>query len=86
MLFFTWIKRKYIDDATAKGGLARSIKSDGFYFPKQRGRKHILKYLHVRGASDSCIKAFEECWDEYVQDERKIAPPPTPDAKEGEHA
>ena len=55
MLFFTW---KYIDDATAKGGLA----------------------------SDSCIKAFEECWDEYVQDERKIAPPPTPDAKEGEHA
>jgi len=71
MLFFTWITRKYIDDKTEKGLLARSIKSDGFYFPKQRGRKHIIKYLNVQGASDLYIKAFEECWEEYIEDERK---------------
>jgi uncharacterized protein YozE (UPF0346 family) len=71
MLFFTWIKRKYIYDTSDKGALARSIKSDGFYFPKQRGREHILKYLEVRGASYSCIRAFEECWEEYKNDERK---------------
>jgi uncharacterized protein YozE (UPF0346 family) len=71
MLFFTWIKRKYIDDTTAKGMLARTIKSDGFYFPKQRGREHILKYLQVRDASDTYIKAFKDCWDEYIDDEEK---------------
>jgi uncharacterized protein YozE (UPF0346 family) len=96
MLFFTWIKRKYIDDTTEKGMLARTIKFDGFYFPKQRGREHILKYLHVRGASDTCIKAFKECWEEYMNDEGKTIekkratyttriPPLTPDAKETEH-
>ena len=71
MLFFTWIKRKYIKDTTSKGMLARTIKSDSFYFPKQGRHGKVLKYLHVRGASDSYIKAFEECWEEYINDERK---------------
>ena len=71
MLFFTWIKRKYIKDTTEKGMLARSIKADSFYFPKQRGKENILKYLQVRGASNSYIQAFEECWEEYLKDERK---------------
>ena len=45
MQFFTWMKRNYIDDPTVKGTLARSMKDDSFFFPKQRGHDHIRKYL-----------------------------------------
>lgn len=71
MLFCTWMKRKYITDTSAKGNLARSIKVDGDCFPKQGRQGKIMKYLHLRGASDICIDAFEKCWEEYINDERK---------------
>ncbi|EGO5249298.1 YozE family protein [Enterococcus faecalis] len=69
MQFFTWMKRNYIDDPTVKGTLARRMKDDSFFFPKQRGHDHIRKYLICSQASDSCLEAFEECWKEYKQNE-----------------
>lgn len=72
MSFYTWIKRKYIDDNSPKGELARSIKSDKLFFPRSRGHNHILKYLKCRNASESCIHAFELCWKEYVRCEKNL--------------
>lgn len=67
MLFYTWMKRKYGLDATDKGELARSMKSDSNCFPKQGSHNKILKYLECRKASDCYIAIFEECWEEYIK-------------------
>jgi uncharacterized protein YozE (UPF0346 family) len=71
MQFYTWMKRTYLTDASPKGDLARDMKSDGFYFPKQGKHDKVRKYLLCRGACGSCLEAFEECWKEYLVHEGK---------------
>jgi len=70
MQFNTWLKRKYINDTSLKGALARDIKSDGFNFPKQGRHDKVRKYLICKNASKTYLDAFEECWKEYEECEK----------------
>lgn len=70
MQFYTWMKRNYMNDLTAKGTLARSMVTD-VWWPKQLDRRvRILKQLKCRNSSEKCIAAFEECWEEYEKCEK----------------
>ncbi|MCI2105526.1 MAG: sterile alpha motif-like domain-containing protein [Intestinimonas sp.] len=70
MQFNTWLKKKYINEHSPKGDLARDIKSDGFYFPKQGRHGKVRKYLICHNACEACLDAFEECWKEYEECEK----------------
>ncbi len=73
MRFYTFVTRKYINDETAKGVLARSMKEDGNNFPKTRTSYRVLrKYLALYcDASKGCLEAFDEIWKEYKEHEGK---------------
>ncbi len=77
MTFYTYMMRNYLTEASAKGDLARDIKRDGMDFPKNRSCKFnrwhglIHDYLEKRRACSACYEAFEECWEEYVECEKK---------------
>ena len=71
MRFFTYVTRKYVDDPTMKGVLARSMKKDKDNFPKTRISHRVVRAYFVQsGASERCLDAFEECWEEWKQCER----------------
>ena len=73
MLFHTFVKRKYLNDSSCKGSLARGFKSESGYF-SQRGKMSYRKYLiflNFKEASAGVISAFNECWKEWEDFERK---------------
>ncbi len=71
MRFYTYVTRKYLDDLTMKGVLARSMKQDKNHFPKTRISHRVVRaFFEQSGASDHCLDAFEECWEEWKQCER----------------
>ncbi len=72
MRFCTFLIRKYKDDKTVKGVLARSVKADGNNFPRTRTSYRVIrKYIEERGASPKCLEAFDEVWKEYKEHEGK---------------
>ena len=73
MRFYTFVVRKYKDDKTAKGVLARSIKAEGNNFPRTRnGYRTLRRYLErYCEASQGCLRAFDEVWEEYKEHEGK---------------
>ncbi len=73
MRFYTFVTRKYKDEDSARGRLARSMKEDGNNFPKTRNSHRVIrKYLEKDcEASLACLEAFEECWKEYKEHEGK---------------
>ena len=72
MQFNTWLKKKYIDEDSPRGKLARDIKADSFYFPKQGRHDKVRKYLICRNASEKCLDAFEDCWEEYEKSGKRL--------------
>ncbi len=71
MRFYTFVVKKYLDDPTVKGVLARSMKMDKDSFPKTRISHRVVRaFLDQSGASDHCLDAFEECWEEWKQCEK----------------
>lgn len=71
MLFYTWMIKNYLNDASASGILARSMKSEGNGFPKRRRIKTLVRYLECRVASQEVMDALVECWKEYEDHERE---------------
>ncbi|MBQ6231532.1 MAG: hypothetical protein IJJ74_10510 [Eubacterium sp.] len=69
MRFFRWVIKKYENDDSMKGVLARSFKADKDKFPSYRAistqRRFMLEYCNP---SDECIKAFDECAEEYARE------------------
>lgn len=69
MRFFRWVIKKYENDDSMKGVLARSFKADRRNFPSYRAistqRKYLMDYCNP---SDECIKAFDECAEEYERE------------------
>lgn len=70
MRFSVWMKR-YLKDDNAKGSLARSIKVEGRWFPHNRCRRVVRKYIEGRGADDYVLQAFDECWDAYERENNR---------------
>ncbi len=72
MLFHTFVKRKYLNDSSCKGSLARGFKSESKYFSgRMLGYQRYLAFLELKGASLEVINAFNECWKEWEDFERK---------------
>lgn len=72
MRFYTFVIKKYLNDSSYKGVLARSMKQDAFNFPKTRVNYRSVKgYLEQSRISDNCMDAFKECWDEWKECEKK---------------
>ena len=73
MRFCTFLIRKYKDDETVKGVLARSIKAEGNNFPRTRNGYRTLRNFLERycNASTACLEAFDEVWKEYKEHEGK---------------
>jgi hypothetical protein len=78
MLFHTWVIKNYFvefeneDCWTPKGCLARGLKEDRSVFSgRKRGYKRYLRPLKSFDASESVLTAFDECWKEWQNFERK---------------
>ena len=63
--------KKYIGDVSAKGKLAEDISRDK-YFPRNETSRSEMWHTVIKDylvydneACESCIDAFEECWEEY---------------------
>ena len=69
MRFFRWVIKTYENDDSMKGVLARSFKADKNIFPIYRAisaqRKFMIEYCDP---SEECIKAFDECAEEYERE------------------
>jgi uncharacterized protein YozE (UPF0346 family) len=76
MQFYTWMIRNYLNKNSPKGDLANDMKgNDSFPCNTHPGKyngwhKVIHGYLERHNACTECLAAFEECWEEYVN-ERK---------------
>jgi len=70
MRFNVWMKKTYLNDNSFKGKLARDIKADK-HFPSHRRGKTLRRYLINEGASQNIVEAFDECWEEFREYERK---------------
>lgn len=72
MLFHTFVKRNYLNDSSCKGSLARGFKAESKYFSgRLLGYKRYLVFLELKEASAGVISAFNECWKEWLEIERK---------------
>lgn len=77
MTFYTYMTRNYLNSDCPAGDLARDMKFDSENFPRNRPCKFkgwyaiIRSYLERNGACSACIDTFEECWEEYVECEKK---------------
>lgn len=77
MTFYSYMTRNFMDEKSQRGKLARDMKWDKNKFPRNGRRKYnawhdiIYNYFVMNGACENCIHAFEECWKEYVECERK---------------
>jgi len=73
MRVYTFVTRRYKDEESARGTLARSMKDDGRNSPRTRNSHRVIRrYLEVfRDASLECLDAFDECWKEYMEHEGK---------------
>lgn len=77
MNFYNFMTRHHINDAGPVGRLAKDMQSDRERFPKNgqgkfAGWKAIIRrYLEGQEASDNCLWAFDEAWEEYVRCEKK---------------
>ena len=77
MTFYTYMMRNHKGHDTAAGRLAEDMYQDRDHFPRYEmgtfftgayGTK--LGYLRRHSASESYLKAFDECWAEYEKAER----------------
>ena len=79
MNFYNFMMKNYRQENGAKGSLAFAIHNDREDFPRNgvgkfSGWRKILRdYLERHRIDDSRMKAFEECWEEYVQCEKEKA-------------
>lgn len=77
MSFYTFMMRQYKNSNTPAGDLAGDMKRDTENFPrnpscKYRGWYDIIRdYLMRKGACDTCLEIFDECWEEYVRCEKE---------------
>ena len=69
MHFYSWVIKKYENDETMKGVLARSMKASRGKYPTQRALSTQRRYLiNCCDASDNCLKAFDELAVEYERE------------------
>lgn len=77
MTFYNFMMRNYLNGNGIKSDLAYDMHLDKSNFPKNSKGKYIgwyklvCEYLMDRGACHNAILAFEECWKEYLECEKK---------------
>lgn len=72
MNFKTYVIKNYLKDKGCKGSLARGIKSDGKNFPIRISHDFYRRYFeNFRKADDGVLDAFEECFAEWKEQEKK---------------
>ena len=77
MTFYTFMMRNYFTSDSPAGDLARDMKEDPEKFPRNRPCKFdawrgiIYLYLIKRGATCDCLDIFEECWEEYLDVQKR---------------
>ena len=70
--FLSYLKRNYLNDHGYRGTLTRSLMEDPYIKCNLCNHTRTLKRLKAIGASDGCIKAYLECWEEYQKCENEI--------------
>lgn len=71
IFFLTYLKRNYLHEHSYRGVLTRSLMEDPYLKCNLRNHTRTLKRLKAIGASEGCIKAYLECWEEYQKCESK---------------
>jgi len=78
MQFYNWMKKNYENDDTERGDLFEDMKRDKNFPRNTNPGKYdgwfeiIFRHLVNTGACDEALDVFEECWREYVKNQRKI--------------
>ena len=77
MKFYTYMMRNHKGEDSPAGDLAADMYRDKEAFPrvselKVTGGHYLVRnYLARNGACSDCIEAFEECWAEWLEAERR---------------
>lgn len=77
MTFYAFMMKNYLNEDAPAGDLAQDMHRNKEEFPKNRSCKFdgwhtvILDYLQSRNACRECLETFDECWEEYVECEKK---------------
>ncbi len=77
MTFYTFMMKTYRGEDSPAGDLAMDMRRDAVAFPRNGKGKYkgwhsvIREYLENQGACTECLTAFEKCWKEYVECEKK---------------
>lgn len=67
-----FLKRNYLNDHGYRGTLTQSLMDDPNIKSSLCNHTRTLKRLKAADASDGCIKAYMECWEEYQKCESAI--------------
>ncbi|MDD6081648.1 MAG: YozE family protein [Oscillospiraceae bacterium] len=73
MSFYKFMMKYHLNESGPAGDLAKDMKADKDRFPINRPCKFegwhslIRAYLERNHACSSCLRVFEECWEEYVR-------------------
>lgn len=69
MSFYKYMMKNHLRETSPAGDLARDMKEEKFPVNRPFEGWHFLirAYLERNHACSSCLRVFEECWEEYIR-------------------